>query len=292
MIPFNLFLERKVRNPLRKMDLAAGGELPYSNPQRVEDWKLYIKQSEDLSGEELKIQQNYFQLKKTLPPRAETYLNREAEKYLSGIKRPPVRGYKKIYENQGVQVFLDDQNMPAGSHMSVEYMGKILRNIIPNFLNYIREILPNRKPKFIITDLTKNLHTKRDAEMEPIAGLEFQRTIFIDWRYADELSIYIHEYAHWLADRVPRQSETMLKHAFDEMLNMYFRATKKKRLQPEEITDQMRNHIAKKLGFPDVYGLTNPDELFSVIIEYWKELPNNKVSYKFKSLVKQVINRI
>lgn len=281
---------------MRKKELESRGEIPYSDPQIIEMWKSYIKDSlpENLSDSDFEIQQTYKKLKASLPPRAETYLNQEAKKYLTGIKRPSTKSYKKIYEFRGVQVFLDEENIHYKSQTPYDvYIKKILNILIPNFLNYIKDILPNRKPKIVITDLDKNPYTQPKSDRSsPSAGMEFNKSIFIDWRYADDVRYYIHEYAHWVADLVPAQTSTILQNAFQEMLNTYFRATKRKKIESSEITDQMRNRIAKKLGFPDVYGLTNPDEFFAIVIEYWKELPNNAATYKFKTLVKRAITRL
>ena len=79
--------------------------------------------------------------------------------------------------------------------------------------------------------------------------------------------------------------------AFNEMLDYYYKLSKKKRVDSSEITDAMRARIAKKLGF-EKYGLTNHDEFFAVLIENWKVLPNNRITYKFKSTVKSILMRI
>jgi len=73
------------------------------------------------------------------------------------------------------------------------------------------------------------------------------------------------------------------------MIDMYYIAMKKGK--GKTITPTIRSNMSKKLGFPE-YGLLNSDEFFAVVIQYWKQFPNNKMTYKFKSLVKNVLTRL
>ena len=289
MVPFKLFLERKLRNPLRKKELSELGTMNYDTPEFFDNYKEYIKTTnpEDFDNEDfVDIRQEYDKMRKVLPPRAEQMLDRKLKEYIFNIKHRSMKPYKKIYEFRGVQVFLDDKNVPeTQNYEQNSYNYRIVNHCIRYMLNYIRDILPNRHPKILITDVRKETG-------EEYPAFEQNKTIFVDWRHVDEPKYYVHEYAHWLADLIPSQSSVMLQKSFNEMLDEYFRSMKKKRLPLEKITPAIRSRIAKKLGFPDDYGLLNSDELFAVIIEYWKELPNNPTTYKFKSLVKQVINRI
>ena len=162
-----------------------------------------------------------------------------------------------------------------------------------------RGILPNRKPRFVITSKQKNLRFRNLYSENPPA-IYRDRIIFIDQYSIDDPDIFIHEYAHFVADLISTQTQPILKKSYDELLDFYWKRAKKKKrsLQGDPNdpismaeTKKWREKISSKLGFPQ-YGLTNFDEFFAVMIENWHKLPNNAATYKFKSLVKDVINRL
>ena len=267
--------------------------LQYNTPK----FKLFLLEFikdigyEDMTNPYLKtIKKSYEYFKASLPPRAEPYLNNAVGDYVQMFKKPKFSEYEKIHEQDGVQVFLDrenvDQNFSPGS-----YQHRMVKFGVSEMLKYIKDILPNKKPRIIITDLMKNKHTATIIEKLPAMGLELNKNMYIDWRHLDQPSLYVHEYAHYVADLVNKQTEELLIKAYKDMIDMYFRLSKRKRVDPAQITDKMRTQISKKLGFP-VYGLTNHHELFAVLIENWKEFPNNKLTYQFKSLVKSVLSRV
>lgn len=238
-----------------------------------------------------KISRNYEYFKASLPPRAEPYLNNAVADYVEMFKKPKFGEYQKIHEQDGVQVFLDTENVSQNFDPG-SYNHRMITFGITQMLNYIKDILPNKKPRIIITNLKKNKHSKSVLSISPNAvGLELNKNMYLDWRHIDNPKVYIHEYAHYVADLVNSQTEELLIKAYKDMIDMYFRLTKRKRVDPDQITDKMRTQISKKLGFP-VYGLTNHHELFAVLIENWKEFPNNKLTYKFKSLSKDVLSRV
>lgn len=76
------------------------------------------------------------------------------------------------------------------------------------------------------------------------------------------------------------------------MLNIYYKKSSLKKPKGNKpLSDLEIYKISQALGFPR-YGITNPDEFFAVLIENWKQLPNNKLTYKFKSLVKGILTRL
>jgi hypothetical protein len=113
--------------------------------------------------------------------------------------------------------------------------------------------------------------------------------------------ILLHEYAHLLADRVSKQVVPILRREYEKMINDFFtilmgKRTRKKHLEGEKNAFN-RRVITKKLNIPDLedkmgYGATNFDEWFAVTIQKWKEIPNNKATYRFKKVMKKIINRL
>lgn len=288
------FLNKRVKNPVRKKFLFDNGYMSHISPEFKIGLVEFIKINEFdkiPDSERREIKRNYEYLKTHLPPRAEPYLNTAMEEYAETCLKPKLGEYEKILDQEGVQVFLDrenvDQNYVPGSmnHRMVKFG-------VGMMLSSVRDILPNKKPRIVITDLSKNKHSKSIYKPKtPAMGMQFDRTMFVDWRYIDRPNVFIHEYAHYVADLVSNQTEELLIKAYKDMLDLYFRAAKRKRVDSTQITDKMRNQISKKLGFP-VYGLTNHHELFAVLIENWKNFPNNKLTYQFKSLVKNVLTRV
>jgi hypothetical protein len=297
MTPFKLFVERKQRNPLRKEGLVSSGELDYNDPKFIDNYKEYYRKYPSEQMDDLNdriIRKKYENLLKSSEALAEQYLEAEVQKILNRIKRPTTKSYKKIYEYQGVKVFLDEQNVTDTNYAPGSYNYRMVKHNVMVMLVYIRDILPNRSPKIIITSLEKNPYTKGSFNKDdPSAGMAYSKHIFIDENHKEESAYWVHEYAHWVADLIPTQTQQMLVKSFKRFLDIYYKKNniKKSKDRGKELTDSERLKIASKLGFP-AYGLTNHDEFFAVLIEMWKQLPNNKLTYKFKSLVKSVLTRL
>jgi hypothetical protein len=297
---FSTLLE-KIRNPLRKQELArTGGNIDYRKVKTptADDWKNKVIQGEGLNDEESIIRAKYTALHKVFPDRAEKWLDNLAFDKGLGILRtkldPSVR---KLYEKYGVQVFVD--KYATGKYAPTSYEYRVFIYAFNNFLSSITGLLPNKKPKIIITNKYQNPLFKAYTKDTPIA-LYYDRMIYVDEYAAEDPESYIHEYAHYLADLIPKQSEPMLEKAYNDMLDFYWRRAKKKRYdvsaklrskEEEAIADKWRKRISTKLGIPE-YGLTNKDEFFAVLIQKWNTLPNNMATYRYKQTVKTLLSRL
>ena len=295
MRSFDIVLEKKIRNPLRKKELSISGEMNYNSPEfynSLKDYTLY-SDIEDLTPEYKTIRLKYDQLNTNSKNLAERYLHAELRKIIERYIRPSTKNYTKIFDYGGVQVFLDEQNVDEDFSVG-SYNHRMVRHGVVNMLLYIKDILPNRKPRIVITDISKNKYTSDSFGEEGAGGMAVGKLIFIDWKYIDDPKYYIHEYAHFLTDLIPSQSKKLLVQSFIGLLNEYYTKIKKRKIKPGEpsrISNKVLRNVAHRLGFPE-YGTQNPDEFFAMVIETWKELPNNKSGYKFKYLVKNIINRI
>lgn len=297
MMPFKLFLERKQRNPLRKAELIASGELDYLSPEFFDKYRNYYKNypPESMDEEDDRIiKRKYENLLKSSEELANSYLDSEIRNILKFVVRQSTKGYKKIYEYQGVQVFLDEANVTDLNYAPGSYNYRMVKNSVLVMLVYMRDILPNRKPKIIVTSLKKNPFTGKSHSMDDSsAGMAGNKLIYIDEMYVDDNAVWVHEYAHWVADLIPTQTQDMLIKAFKKFIDIYYKSNKVRNptKRGKELSEGEKLKIATKLGFPE-YGLTNHDEFFAVLIEMWKQLPNTKLTYKFKSLVKSVLTRL
>lgn len=292
-----LLIERKRRNPLRQLHNKKIGEMDYNSPDfwnyYINYYKAYPPDQMDDDGDRI-IKKKYENLRKSSEALADAYLESEVKKILYNFLRPSAKTYKKIYDYQGVQVFLDEENVDDTDYSVGSYNHRMLKHSILVMLVYTRGIIPNRKPRIVITRLDKNPHTKSAYDPHnPPAGIAYNKLIYIDEKYIDEPVFFVHEFAHWVADLIPSQTQQMLMTAFNRFIDIYYNTTKRKQKSPvvDKLTNSMRAKIAKNLGFPE-YGLTNHDEFFAVLIENWRTLPNNKLTYKFKSLVKNVLARL
>jgi hypothetical protein len=291
----SLVIERKQRNPLRKQELWGQGNLDILNPHYRELYNDVIINSDydDLSDIDQRVKRKYENLLKSSEDLANRYLDSAFLRYIERVKKPKAADYKRIYQYQGVEVLLDEANVSDTNYAPGSKNYRDIQHSVLVMLTYVRDLIPNKKPRIVITDVYKNKHVRDVAYSTPFrpAGFAFNKYIFIDENSKDEAAIYVHELAHWIVDLIPTQTQPLLIKAFNDMLDYYYKLSKKKRIQSSEITDSMRTRMAKKLGF-DEYGLTNPDEFFAVLIENWKMLPNNKITYKFKSTVKSILIRI
>jgi hypothetical protein len=239
------------------------------------------------------IKKKYENLLKSSESLADKYLDYEIKKVVNGLKRPVTKKYKKIYEYQGVQVFLDEVNVVDADYSPGSPNYRAVAHSVLVMLTYVRDIIPNKKPKIVITDLAKNEYTKKyEDPNDPSAGMAYKKLIYIDEKYIDVPDYYVHELAHWVADLIPDQTQQMIINAFDKFIEMYYKSTKKKKIDDvKKLTNTQRANIARKMGFPK-YGLIDHDEFFAVLIEQWKQLPANKLTYKIKSLVKNILTRL
>jgi hypothetical protein len=293
MESFELFLE-KTSNPLRKAELAKQGTI--NHKQYALELKKNIQNGvyDKNDANQVKIFNGYQSLKKNFPERAEAFLDQEISNYF----RAKLPESIKIYDYQGVQVFVDnlaDQN----SFKEGSYLNKMAKFSVQVLIRETKDLMPNRKPKIIITDKHKNPHFK--STVVDAAAIYRDRLIYIDQYEIEKPELLIHEFAHFVADLIPKQTEAMLDEAFKKVLDSYWHHVKKKRqpTQPQNPDDKeevknaqvIRQKISKKLGFPE-YGLMNRDEFFAVLIENWKKLPNNTLTYRYKQLVKNVLTRL
>lgn len=247
--------ERKERNPLRKKEL----EGQPTNKEWVE------------------------QEKKNLPKQEHQRL--EAE-YL----RPKVEDQKLIFNERGIKVYSDKyctETFEKGS-----YNEKMLRNIIKKLFYFNKDIIPNRKPKIVITNTKENPATKNAHWGGSPPGAYYNRIIYLDQYHVDDYDVLLHEYAHFLTGRIPRQVEPLLQKEYRKMLQeMFGPYTKRKNLEGSKY-DKVREDVAKKMGLPTEYSAANFDEWFAELITHWKNMPNNKQTYRFKQILKKVLNRI
>lgn len=208
--------------------------------------------------------------------------------------------YRKIYEQQGIQVFLD--RFITSDFSPNSYNMRMVKYSVNALLRELKGIIPNRKGKIVITDVSQNPLLDNNMTTGSSAGFYVDRVIYIDEFSIDDPTIWKHEYAHYVADLIPKQTEPMLYKAYQELLDSYWKKAKKKRrpnLEPEDPSfvvsvmeaERMRKNISKKLGFP-AYGLLNQHEFFAVLIENWGSLRNDRNTYRFKSLVKSILSRL
>jgi len=73
--------------------------------------------------------------------------------------------------------------------------------------------------------------------------------------------------------------------------DFFERKTRRKNLEGRR-NEKLRKQVAQKMGLPSDYAATNFDEWFAELISNWKNLPDNKISYKFKQILKKVITRL
>lgn len=284
MESFDIFFERRVRNPLRKKAL--------EGTPTNKDWIEQTK--EDLPAEELeKIRKmEEFNVE---PERIEAFKKGKIAEYQKKLEskyfRPKLEEPILIFNNRGIKVFIDKFATKDFTKNS-PYV-KAIRNLTNQFLVDYKDVLPNRKPKIVITETDRNPNTKdiKGKGISPI-GAYRSRIIYMDENYLNNYNLFIHEYAHFLSDRIPRQAEPFLRKEYKKMLNEYFgKNTKRKDLEGEK-NEKHRKAMAMKLGLPSEYAATNFDEWFAEIITNWKKLPKDVSGYKFKQIMKKILVRL
>ena len=297
MISLEIYIEQKEKNPLRKKELRELGVAPYNSMDRANLIKSFYREvpyDELDNNTDRVIKRKYEEFLKTSKSLADRYLNYEVKKILDDAKRTSTKLYKKVYEYMGVQVFIDEENIQDDNYEKGSYNYRIVQHSVMVMMLHIKDILPRRKPKILITSIKKHPLTSKDFDEDyPAIGMTSDKMMFIDQFHIDRPNIWIHEYAHWVVDMIPRQTQELMMDSFDKLIKMYYRIVKKRNPKKYggELSEDDKMKISRKFGFPE-YGLTNHDEFFAVLIENWKSLPNNKLTYKMKTLVKNTITRL
>ena len=286
MDSFDIFFEKREKNPLRK--------------QELKDLKTLSKQSvfkRELSKKlkQQKVQDTYKLLKLRNPESADRFLKQTEEKLRERILKPTVS--KKNYIKfviQGIEINIKKDEKFLNTPSRIKVINQ-LEKTVPEFLKRVYGILPLRRPKIVVTDIKDEDISYNQKDIAP--AYYSRGVIYLDKDYTNRPDFLLHEYAHFIADLIPKQSYPILLKAYVDMLDEYYRRIKKKktyRLQDSKREDYklQREKIAKLMKWPSAYSVSNPDEFFAEIITNWKNVPNNVATYKFKNAVKQVITRL
>jgi hypothetical protein len=287
MINYKLYLERRERNPLRKRELEKE-----QVPSHIDVYKTELN---DIVNSK-KFQDTYKLLKIRDPKAALEYFKDTEQKLKDKYLRTTVskKNFIKLVIN-GIEFNINKKekflNTPLFSKVEIE-----LEKMVPKFLEDIKGILPLRRPKIIITQITDNVGYD---PTDDVPAYYQDKVIYLNAHdiLEENYGLLVHEYAHFIADSIPAETYPMLQQEYQNMLDEYYRQMKKKKtyiLQDtgEENYFKIRTSIARKFGWPSEYTFNNPDELFAEIITYWKRIPSNAITYKFKTAVKNVINRL
>jgi hypothetical protein len=294
MVNFELYFERRERNPLRKREL---------EQQNIDNYAYVQQQKEKLPKEKL-AQIRKMKKLGVEPERIETFRQAklaEREKELkkqhfrTKLEKPVLIGYIegiKIYKDKYTTV-----DLRPGSEHSKE----ILQNV-QRLVTEFKDILPNKKPTIIVSDGSKNPAMQTKGRLGTTnfkaAGIYFDRKIYIDENHTGDMRVLLHEYAHYIAGRIPREMEPILAEEYKKMLNEYFgKETKHKSLQGKH-NKQHRIAMAKKLGIPspdddpNAYAATNFHEWFAEIMANWRKISTTPQGYRFKQAVKRVLTMV
>ena len=287
MIKFQLYFERRERNPLRKRELEKQGINNYDYVQKEKKKLPAERQAQIRKMKKLGVE----------PERIETFKQSkiaEREKELKGqYFKTKINTPELLFQKFGIKVYKDGyvtEDLSPGS-----YRYKMISYLVKQLVTEFKDILPNRKPRIVITDTSKNpisANASITGHKDVPPGVYYDKLIYLDQHSVDDYDILTHEYAHYIVDRIPKQTEPMLKAEYKKMLDEYFeKATRRKALEGLR-NEKHRVAMANKLGLPSDYAASNFDEWFAEIITHWKQMPNTKESYRFKAAVKQVLTRL
>lgn len=287
MDSFKIFFERRERNRLRKQELKDSGVPNYKDWVEQEKENLPPEEADKIKKmEELKVPSELIN----------KFRNAKKEEYEKSLKSDYFRSKAEgdfLFNLNGIKVFVDQYVDQDFSEKSLNR--RTLKRIIGMLVNSYRDFIPNRKPKIVVTNTKTNPSLKNidiiGSNNSP-AGAYKDRIIYLDQFYVDNLEILVHEYAHFLSDRMSKQVEPFLRNEYKKMLDEFFeRRTRRKNLEGKR-NKKLRSQLAEKMGLPSDYAATNFDEWFAELIAHWKNLPKDRISYRFKQILKKVITRL
>jgi hypothetical protein len=284
---FKVFFERRERNRLRKQELQDAGVPNYKDWVEQEKENLPPEQADKIKKmEELKVPSELIN----------RFQNAKKEEYEKSLKsdyfRKKVEG-NLLFNLSGIKVYVDKYVDQDFSENSLNH--RTLKGIIQTLVIDYKDLIPNRKPKIVVTNTKlhpslKNVNIVGGIDSPP--GAYQDRIIYLDQFHVDNINILIHEYAHFLSDRMSKQVEPFLRNEYKKMLDEFFeRKTRRKNLEGKR-NEKLRSQLAKKMGLPSDYAATNFDEWFAELITHWKKLLKDRASYRFKQILKKVITRL
>lgn len=296
MESFSTFFERRERNPLRKRELEQQGVI--DNDKWVE------LEAETLSPDEKREIRNLSRRKNISPDDVIDHKQKLADEKRQKLKPDYLKGKssfddkKLVGQVRKVKIYADQYvtNLAQSKKQMIES--------VKTFLRDYKDIVPIRGFIVIISNSDNNpnfIKLWNTGSKESAGAFYHQNKIYIDESQTKHPDILLHEYAHLLADRVSKQVVPLLRREYGKMVNDFFtilmgKRTRKRHLEGEKNAFN-RRVITKKLNIPDLedgqgYGATNFDEWFAVTIQKWKEIPNNRATYRFKQVMKKIINRL
>jgi len=287
MIKFKLYFEKRERNPLRKRELKKQNISNYNYVQQQKKKLPSDKQAQIRKMKKLGVEPEEIKTFK----QAEIAAREEELKNLYFKKK--INKPELLFVKYGIKVLKDGYTSEDLSPGSYRY--KMINYLVTKLVREFKDVLPNRKPRIIITDTSKNpdvANSSITGHGDAPPGVYYDKLIYIDQNHIDDYSILTHEYAHYVAGRIPTQSEPMLKAEYKKMLDEYFEKTTRRKSLEGLRNERHRIAMANKLGLPSDYSAANFDEWFAEIITHWKEMPNTKESYRFKAAIKKVLTRI
>jgi hypothetical protein len=215
--------------------------------------------------------------------------------YRQGLK-PSVRGMTKIAELMGVTVYADEYTEESEHY----YYNKYALDCIKNMARYYYSMFQINISKgvvVVITDFYQNPYVKRQKLQENPA-FYMDKMIFMDSASVSKRYYWIHEYAHYLSYKTPKRFVEIATNEYNKMLSEYFKKyvnkrTRRKTLEGEKYDNAThRELMADKLGLPTEYASTNMDEFFAEMISHWDKIPNNKLTFNLKKMVRKILMSI
>jgi hypothetical protein len=284
---FKIFFERSERNRLRKQELKDKGVPDYKDWIDQEKENLPPKEADKIRKmEKLKVPSEL--IDKFRDAKTSEHEKRLKYDYL----RTKIEG-KLLFVEHGIKVYIDEYVDQDFSEKSLNC--RTLKRIIGMLVVEYRDLIPNRKPKIVVTNTKKNPKLKGVNIIggnTTLEGAYRNRIIYLNQFSVDDIQLLLHEYAHFLSDKISKQAEPFLRDEYKKMLDAFFeRKTRRKNLEGKK-NEKLRELVAKKMGLPSDYAATNFDEWFAELISHWKNLPNNPLSYRFKQILKKVITRL
>jgi hypothetical protein len=287
--PFKIFFERRERNPLRKQRLRDSGDI--SNIEYIEQEKQNLNRKE-----QAKINRMIeLDVPEELVTKFKNAKIAEKEKQLKqNFLRTKLDEKNFWFKLSGVKVYVDKYVENPLEFEKKKLNRVTMQRCIEILVKEHRDIIPIRKFNIVITDTQKNPLLKKlvGKKNSKVLGAYRSRIVYINQYSIDDPDVLLHEYAHFIADMMPKEIYPMLQREYNKMLENFFnRKTKRKALEGDR-NESLRAEVAEKMGLPSEYSATNPDEWFAVLIENWKKFPNNSATYRFKSILKKIISRL
>lgn len=215
----------------------------------------------------------------------------------SGRRHNEKQEMRVVQKRMGFVVYVDNDTSPD----MVDYAERFALVCIKKLYAHYKKLfsmgmvkMPKNVP-VLVTDIMKYKDIQRKNSKIPGFFDPATKFIYIDQYHVDDPELWIHEYAHYISYIIPDRFIEYANEEYGKMLSEYFKYYVQKRTTRKQLDSSYydnpthRAKMAKYLGLPTDYASSNSDEFFAEMLTHWNDIPDNKITFRLKQVMRKIL---